>query len=176
MVDACTYNQLPAEMKEGELLLWTGKPNLECYFSQRKKRAVLIFLGGTLFSWIAGFASFAVNEFAFLTIPLFVLGVFSLLFMKVSSRNRVAPQWWYAVTDKRILSNYPTEDVEIIWQLPLAGVRKMSVRKHTQTAGTIEFNSTFMHQNCIPFECIEDAEVVYSIIEEARLSASSISK
>ena len=91
-----------------------------------------------------------------------------LLCFNMIGRSQSAPTWWYAVTDQRIRSDYPTEDAEIIWQLSLANINKMSLKKNTQTNGTIDFNFYFPHQKCVPFECIDDAETVYKIIADAR--------
>ncbi len=169
-MDQNSLNPLIAQLRSDEQLLWTGKPNPECYFAQKKREAIPLFVGGALFLWLSSLVSFAVNGFSYLTLPLVFMGFSSLLAVKLVGTKRVSPRWWYAVTDKRVLSDYPTENTEAIWQLPLTHIHKMSIRKHGQNVATIQFNSSLLSQNCVDFECVDNAENVYKTIEDARNS------
>ena len=121
--------------------------------------------------WLLSLISFAVNGSSRLTVYLFVVGIFSLLAMKAFNGNRATPKWWYAVTDQRILSDYPTEDAEVIWQVPLARILNMRLKEHTQSVGTIVFNFSFVQRKeCGSFDCVDDAQLVYALIKDARRS------
>ena len=155
-------------LRQGEVLLWSGQPNLDCYQKQKRIEARPAFISAALLMWIFGLISLSANGFCSPNILGFTAGCIILLCFNVIGKSQSASTWWYAVTDQRIMSDYPTEDAEIIWQLSLANINKMSLKKNTQTTGTIHFNFYFLHQKCVPFECIDDAETVYKIIADAR--------
>jgi len=167
-MDRNAINPLIALLRDDEKLLWIGKPNAECYLAQERKKAIPFFVGGSLLLWISSLVSYTTNGFAGLTVPLILTGFVFLLVIRLIGRKGATPIWWYAVTDQRILSDYPTEDAKTFWQLPLAEIHTIKFLRHAQMAGTISFNASFVSQNCIPFECIDDSENVYKIIEDAR--------
>lgn len=170
MGDDDVTNPLLAQIREGESLLWTGRSNPECYLAQQRKEAALFFGGGACSMCVVGFISFAVTGSSRFTVYLFVIGIFSLF--ALGAKNCVAPKWWYAVTDQRVLSDYPTEDAEMIWQVPLALIRNVRLKDHTRNVGTIVFNSFFVQRKeCGSFDCIDDAQIVYALITSARRSA-----
>jgi len=160
-------------LRQGEVLLWSGQPNLDCYQKQKRIEARPAFIGSALMMWVISLISLFANGFCSPNILGFTAGWIILLCFNVIGKSQSAPKWWYAVTDQRIMSDYPTEDAEIIWQLSLANINKITLKKNTQITGTIHFNFYFLHQKCVSFECIDEAETVYKIIADARKAFAS---
>ena len=178
MFNAVSASPLIAHLREGETLLWTGKSNPTCYQIERKNKAKPLFIGGTLLMCICGLSSLYANGLCTFTIWTFLLGGLPPLCFLVLSQARVvvAPRWWYAVTDQRVFSNYPTDDAEEIWQLSLRDISSIKLKKHEDGRGTLLFSSFF--HSYVPFECVVDAETVRDLINNAksRLRLSSSSK
>ena len=160
-------------LRQGEVLLWSGQSNFDCYQKQKRIEARPAFIGSALLMWVISLISLFANGFCSPNILGFTAGWIILLCFNVIGKSQSAPKWWYAVTDQRIMSDYPTEDAEIIWQLSLANINKITLKKNTQTTGTIHFNFYFLHQKCVSFECIDEAETVYKIIADARKAFAS---
>ena len=115
---------------------------------------------------ICGFALLAADGVTTFTVFSLVLGGIFLL-GSLGIRNKLnVPEWWFAVTDQRVLSNYPTDDPELIWQLALNDISVVRLKKHEAGRGTISFDSFF--RSHVPFECIEDAEIVCALINDAK--------
>ena len=168
MAAAEPLNPLLAELKPDELLLWTGQPNPEVYstFGIRSDKRFLFCCA--LFSWIFGLVCWATYGFGMRTTILFVVGCLFLFISCIWPRSRFVPYWWYAVTDQRVISDCPTEDAERFTRLPLARLNKISLDRHSDGVGTIHMKFSLAGQNLMSFACIDDAENVYKILENAR--------
>ncbi len=159
---------LLGQLAQGEQLLWAGKPNPDAYKIARREKAVRFSLVVNLFFGSLGLTYWALDGLGSSSVTCFVLGcVFSLIGF-VSSSERFAPKWWHAVTDQRILTDYPTDGPERFTEVPLIHIENMRIKKYTQSSGTIQFNYSPIRQNCISFECIDDVEAVYQLIEDGR--------
>ena len=168
MADETPISPLIAYLRDGETLLWTGKPDPVCYQAERKNKAKPLFVGGTVFMCACGLLSLYANALcAFTILTLLVGGLFPLCFLVLSQAGVVVvPKWWYAVTDQRVFSNYPTEEAEPIWQLALRDISVVRLKKYEAGRGTISFDAFF--RSHVPFECIEDAEAVCALINDAK--------
>ncbi len=168
MPDEVPASSATVYLREGETLLWPDRPDPACYQREQRNKAKSFFIGGAVFMCVCGLMSLYANGLVTLTVFTLVTGgALPLCFLTLSqARGVFVPNWWYAVTDQRVFSNYPTDDTEVIWQLPLTDISVVRLKKCEAGRGTISFSS-FLHSH-VPFECVEDAETVYDLIKNAK--------
>ena len=160
-------NPLLAEIKPGELLLWTGKSDPDTYAAVGMKSDKRFLLCSALFLLALGIACWVSYGFGTRTIILLVVSSLVLFIRLVCPKGRSVPYWWYAVTNQRIISDCPTDDAERFMRLPLTHLQKVKLAMHSGGVGTIHMKFSLAGQNRVSFVCIDDAEKIYNIIEEA---------
>ena len=162
-----------SQLLADEIILWAGQPEKNA-FGQNESRLTNLIIGYILawsFAWEA--RMIWVHGLSFSHLMLTISGLAAALSIKILFKFTAsnAGSYWYAVTDRRVLAEFPDDGSHTLFAMNLIDVSSLSLKRQAghggvSDSGTILITANTRGNNQIRLQCISHSEHVYSILKQ----------
>ena len=162
-----------SQLLPDEIILWAGQPEKNA-FGQNESRLTNLIIGYILawsFAWEA--RMIWVHGLSFSHLMLTISGLAAALSIKILFKFTAsnAGSYWYAVTDRRVLAEFPDDGSHTLFAMNLIDVSSLSLKRQAghgevSDSGTILITANTRGNNQIRLQCISRSEHVYSILKQ----------
>ena len=166
------------QLSENELVLWLGQPEKEAF--QREEARINQFVSWYVLAWSVAFATnelwqHGLSRFhSYKLLSLVFAGPLFAIILKLCFRfgKSSAERYWYAVTNKRVLVEFPDEGSQSVLSLHLCDVKSITLSLTEVGLGSIKIVpcnhscQPLSFRHTLSFRHIKNAEQVYEILNQ----------
>ena len=162
-----------SQLLPGENILWAGQPEKNVF--GQKESCLTNLIIGYIFAWSFAYGArmIWIHGFSFSHLMLIISGFAAALLIKIIFKFTAsnAGCYWYAVTDKRVLAEFPEDGSRTIFAMNLSDVSSVSLKRQAghggvSNSGTILITGNTRRNAQIRLQCISHSEHVYSILKQ----------
>ena len=158
------------QLMPNESILWSGQPQEDTFHGKelRLGNGVVWFIAtwtllyGAKALWRHG-PSYSHGDAA-----LVLTGLAFAILIKLLSRfsRSSAGRYWYAVTDKRVLAEFPDDGSQTVISLNIGSISKVTLEHEEGDVGTIAITTSTHYSKRVQFEYISDVRCVYNLLKQ----------